>query len=87
MFEQLKSILSIPHCPYLIKRAYLNIAFELYINQVKEEKLSNDIIDPEEVSDIISRIVIPDLDLKTFYRFLEGLTSRESNDLRSSIIK
>ena len=86
LFEQLKSTLIIQNCPYIVKRSYLNVIFEIYINKVTEDDVHNETLDKEEVSDLISRIIIPDLDLKTYYRFLEGLANgKRDKELRMAI--
>jgi inositol 1,4,5-triphosphate receptor type 1 len=59
--------------------------FEVYINRVVEGSQANEVVENNEVSDILSRIIIPDIDEATVFRFLEGLVRPQTNnkDLRS----
>jgi len=51
-----------PSCNYIVKKAYLHCLFEVYINRVEESGQSNEVVENDEVGDILSRIIIPDLD-------------------------
>ncbi|CAD8151578.1 unnamed protein product [Paramecium octaurelia] len=73
LYEQLKSILLNSNSEYIVKRAYLQCLFELYINKAKEGEFMNDTVESDEVRDILSRIIIPELDQKQICKFLEGL--------------
>ncbi|CAD8173114.1 unnamed protein product [Paramecium octaurelia] len=96
LYEQLKSILLNSDAEYIVKRAYLQCLFELYINKAKEGEFSNDTIEIEEVRDILSRIIIPELDQQQICKLLEGiakLINQDQNkkvtqrDLREQIVR
>jgi hypothetical protein len=49
--------------------------FEIYINKIydKESKECNETISSNDISEILSREVIPQMDTKNIYIYLEGL--------------
>ncbi|CAD8058778.1 unnamed protein product [Paramecium primaurelia] len=59
LFEQLTSVLQ--NEPYIVKAAYLKCIFELYINFVKSNNLIGDLIDNYQLKELITSIIIPDL--------------------------
>ena len=61
-FEQLKTILLNVQGAYIVKRSYLMCLFELYINRVRDGNQFNETIDADEIRDVLSRIIIPELD-------------------------
>ncbi|CAD8087418.1 unnamed protein product [Paramecium sonneborni] len=85
LYEQLKQILLHPNSEYIVKRAYLQCLFELYINKVKEGNLSNDTVESDEVRDILSRIIIPELDQKQICKLLEGLAKLINQDKNKKV--
>ncbi|CAD8133367.1 unnamed protein product [Paramecium octaurelia] len=80
LYEQLKTILLSPKVEYIVKRAYLQCLFELYINQVREGQFVNDTVESDEVRDILSRVIIPELDQKQVCKYLEGLSKLANQD-------
>ncbi|CAD8135704.1 unnamed protein product [Paramecium pentaurelia] len=87
LYEQLKTILLAPSGEYIVKRAYLQCLFELYINQVKEGQFVNDTVESDEVRDILSRVIIPDLDQKQICKYLEGLSKLANQDRNMKVIQ
>ncbi|TNV75003.1 hypothetical protein FGO68_gene1012 [Halteria grandinella] len=88
LYEELKTVLLSPTSEYIVKRAYLQCLFELFINKVKEGDLYNDTVDSDEVRDILSRIIIPELDQKQICKYLEGLARMQLyEDKKKSIQK
>ncbi|KAM3134788.1 hypothetical protein pb186bvf_013113 [Paramecium bursaria] len=72
-YEQLKQIILHHKSQYVIKRPYLMCIFELYICKVQEQNHVNETIDTEEIRDILSRVIIPELDSKQISKYLDGL--------------
>ncbi|CAD8139457.1 unnamed protein product [Paramecium pentaurelia] len=87
LYEQLKTILLAPNSEYIVKRAYLQCLFELYINQVKQGQFINDTIESDEVRDILSRVIIPELDQKQICKYLEGLSKLANQDRNIKVIQ
>ena len=75
LYDEIKTIMLQPSCYYIIKRAYLMLVFEVYINRVVEDSQQNEVVENDEVADILSRIIIPDIDQKQVFKLLEGLVS------------
>ncbi len=75
MYDLIKSILCFSETPYILKRAYLSLLFEVYINKVIDQETGekNDPISAHEISEILSMEIIPQLDTKNIYIYLEGL--------------
>ncbi len=59
----------------MLKRAYLRALFEIYINHVvdRENENFNETIGSQEISEILSKEIIPQIDSKNIYQYLEGL--------------
>jgi len=56
--------------PFVVKRVYLNCLFEVYVNKVIDldnDKSFTENLIGSEISEIISREVIPVLSMKTIY--------------------
>ncbi|CAD8052984.1 unnamed protein product [Paramecium sonneborni] len=87
LYEQLKTILLDANTEYIVKKAYLQCIFELYINQVKEGQFVNDLVESDEVRDILSRIIIPELDQKQICKYLEGLSKLMNQDRNMMVIQ
>ena len=47
--------------------------FELYICKVQEQNHVNETIDTDEIRDILSRVIIPEIDQKQISKYLDGL--------------
>lgn len=91
MFDTLKAVICYPEQPYLVKRAYLRLLFEVFINKIPDPKIKvdNENVDSEEISEILNSEIIPQLDAKNILFYLEGLVNRTDDkellDLRNQI--
>ena len=71
----MKSCLIELNSPLSLKRAYIRAIFEIYINKKKDkenEENYNETIGLLEISEIISKEIIPLLDMKNIYQYIEG---------------
>jgi hypothetical protein len=61
LFDSLKNGLVEANSPFMLKRAYLKAIFEIYTNRVidKENENYNEIIGIQEISEILSKEIIP----------------------------
>lgn len=75
LFDTLKNTVVSHASPFILKRTYLRCLFEIYINKVHDplSKQSNETISLNDVSEILSREIIPQLDTKNIYVYMEGL--------------
>ena len=83
VYQQLKSILLIAGCPFMIKRNYLIIIYQLYINEINSSIQTNLTLDNDEIADLISRVIVPDFEQKQMLRYLEGFISPRNNQMQS----
>ena len=68
MFDTLKAVICHPEQPYLVKRAYLRLLFEVFINKIPDPKIKvdNENVDSEEISEILNSEIIPQVILIMF---------------------
>ena len=59
LVDSLKNCIISPKSPYMLKSAYIRSLFEIYINKVKDSVGSNETIGLIDISDILSREIIP----------------------------
>jgi hypothetical protein len=59
----------------MLKKAYCRLLFEAYINKVQgiDSLEVNEVISGEDISEILSREIIPQMGTKNIYLYLEGL--------------
>jgi hypothetical protein len=84
MYDSLKTVLINENTPFLIKRGYIRLIYETYINCVSEEgktSLQSDGLDSNEISELIRREILPKLDKKSIFQYLEGLQKISRNNV------
>jgi predicted site-specific integrase-resolvase len=65
MFESIKNAICSKDAPYMLKRAYIKVLFEAYINKkcdlitINGNEESNETIVSDEISEILSNEIIP----------------------------
>ncbi len=84
------------HAPFTLKRAYMRCLFEVYVNREidRESGDNNEVISSQEISEVLSKEIIPQLDPKNIYTYLEGLVRVQKGepkdmiwDMRRQLIK
>ena len=71
--DSLKNTLFHKNSPFILKRSYIKLIFEIYICKVTDEISQNETIPFSYIEEIISKEIIPQLDIKVIYSYLEGL--------------
>lgn len=94
MFDTLKAVICHPEQPYLVKRVYLRLLFEVFINKIHDEytKIDNENIDSEEISEILNSEIIPQVRTphRPFFPFgqpLSLLAAASSSSLRGNALR
>jgi hypothetical protein len=82
IYDTLKENIIKDHVPLLLKRVYLKAYFEIYVNQAidAKSKLKNDFLNLTDLKIIITSELIPALDLKNIFHYLEGLVADPGMD-------
>ena len=86
MFESIKNAICSKDAPYILKRAYIKVLFEAYINKKCDQvnnlnEESNEIIASDEISEILSNEIIPQMETKNIYLYMEGLVRIPKYDM------